>query len=461
MKRAIRILGIIAAAMAITATADAGQFILRARSTADAETLCLRYGMTDVRTVHTDTTQDICIVTADTGSAAGDAALKAQVSADPLALAFELDTSQQLAETSVATTSSTSAAQTTGAAGGLAQSTAAILEAFAGQPAISYFGNLVSGAYVNQPAAAVINLARARPLATGGGVVAIIDTGVDPGHQMLAGALVPGYDFVHGVAGIPTDFAEISQSTAAILEQLQAAAPNSVAQLNQSTAAILEQSTAAILESSQLPAAFGHGTMIAGLVHLVAPTAPIMPLKAFTADGDAKLSDLISAIYYAVDNGASVINMSFTLATPSRSMLDAVVYAAAHGVLCVAAAGNDGVQKDTYPAAWPGVIDVASTTNTDERSLFSNWSSRVDMSAPGEALITAYPGNHYAAAWGTSFSTALVTGSVALVQQYVPRISEPDILKLLEDGAVVPSGMGKARLDLYQAITEMIHDYLR
>ena len=62
-------------------------------------------------------------------------------------------------------------------------------------------------------------------------------------------------------------------------------------QLNQSTAAILEPSTAAILEGNPLPSHFGHGTMVAGLIHLFAPSAKIMPLKAFNADGTADVSD--------------------------------------------------------------------------------------------------------------------------------------------------------------------------
>ena len=58
--------------------------------------------------------------------------------------------------------------------------------------------------------------------------------------------------------------------------------------------------------------------MVAALIHLVAPTSPIMPLKAFKSDGTANMSDLVSAIYYAVDNGATVVNMSFTLTARRR-----------------------------------------------------------------------------------------------------------------------------------------------
>ena len=88
------------------------------------------------------------------------------------------------------------------------------------------------------------------------------------------------YDFTRDVAGYASDLADINQSTAAMLEQSTATSLASiqVVQLNQSTAAMLDQSTAAMLDSNPLPSHFGHGTMVAGLIHLFAPTAKIMPL---------------------------------------------------------------------------------------------------------------------------------------------------------------------------------------
>ena len=448
MKR-LKLGWVIAATLLLTAAAaDAGDFILRARTTADAETLCQRYGLKDVRLVHQVGAEEICLVS-KTQSADEDAALKAAVSSDPLTLSFEVDSKLTLAEASTPQAAS---------AAGLAQSTAAILESFAGKTPVPYYSGQASPAYVSQPAAVLLRLSSAQQIATGGGLVAVIDTGVDRAHPALFGVLLPGYDFVNGVAGAPDDFGEIAQSTAAILEQLGASSPDSVAILNQSTAAILEQSTAAILEGSQLPPAFGHGTMVAALIHLVAPTSPIMPLKAFKSDGTANMSDLVSAIYYAVDNGATVVNMSFTLTAPSQALLDAIAYAMSKRVLLVAAVGNNGSQMATYPASYKGVIAVASTSMTDSRSTFSNFGA-VDMSAPGEALITAYPGNHYAAVWGTSFSTALVTGSVALIQQYLPRATESTALRILEHGAEVDSSLGEARVDAYQALVYLLKEY--
>jgi serine protease len=82
---------------------------------------------------------------------------------------------------------------------------------------------------------------------------------------------------------------------------------------------------------------------VAGLIHVVAPTAQIMPLKAFHADGSANLSDVIRAIYYAVDHKAKVINMSFSVSEDSPAIRDAINFASQEGVILVAAAGNSGL----------------------------------------------------------------------------------------------------------------------
>jgi len=119
--------------------------------------------------------------------------------------------------------------------------------------------------------------------------------------------------------------------------------------------------------------------MVMGIIHLVAPTAQLMPLKAFKSDGTAALSDILRAIYYGVQNSANVINMSFDTKTSSS--------AAAEGPrLCQPArpsfarpqAGNDGMQEIVYPAALQSdVMGVASTSDQDTRSSFSNYGSAI------------------------------------------------------------------------------------
>src|SRR5262249_46573712 len=156
-----------------------------------------------------------------------------------------------------------------------------------------------------------------------------------------------------------------------------------------STAAVLDQSTAAVLDGTPY-IAFGHGTMTAGLIHLVAPKARILPLKAFSANGTANLSNIIAALYYAQQHGANIINMSFDLSTPSPALTNAIKYVNQHGVMLVASAGNENTSSPVYPAAFSGnVVGIASTTDYDTRSSFSNYGSTdVWIAGPGENIIS-------------------------------------------------------------------------
>jgi subtilisin family serine protease len=327
---------------------------------------------------------------------------------------------------------------------------------------VSYFGNMVRQGYAAQPAALLINLPAAQAgFGPGAALVAVIDSGVDPDHPALKGVFVPGYDFLTNTPGIPSEISDVSQSTVALLDQVSQPVVSSaleplqlnqstVALLDQSTVALLDQSTVALLDSNQLPKAFGHGTMIAGLIHLVAPGVQIMPLRAFYADGSGNISDIVNAIYYATDHGANVINMSFSSTSPSAALTAAIQYAVAHKVICVAAAGNLGREIKVYPASIRGVIGVGSTNGADLRSGFSNYDEgSARTAAPGEALITSYPRGNYAGVWGTSFSAALVSGTVALGKSASPRGSMGKVGEALDKGhKISDQGLGDARLDV-------------
>jgi subtilisin family serine protease len=343
----------------------------------------------------------------------------------------------------------------------------------------TYYGTTVWHGYVYQPANTLIRTATTQSTfntAGSGVIVADIDTGVDPNHPVLKNVLLTGYDFTRNQSG-GSEMSDVSQSTVAVLdgENVQ------TAQVSQSTVAVLDQSTVAVLDGNPNYSAFGHGTMTAGLIHLVAPQAQILPLKAFQANGTGYNSDILRAIYYAVAHGAKVINMSFNYTTSSQQLATAVNYATANGVICVAAAGNSGEQLTVYPGSLKGVIDVASTSNQDTQSTFSNYGAPpVWLAAPGEGVMTTYPYGAYAAGWGTSFSTPLVTGTTALmVSQYNTQSSsgggglslsllgitislqgssnlpswEPQAAKALAhaDNISDPQ-LGNGRLDTYQAV---------
>lgn len=350
----------------------------------------------------------------------------------------------------------------------------------AGQTACSNTGAVeVWSGYLEQQALARIELLTAHTVSPdcGDAVVAVLDTGVDPEHPVLQGALLPGYDFLLDQGGIPSEWIQPDHSIQAILEEtyrvkaqhsIQAILEGGgqVVPLNVPIRPILApgMDLEAQPESTGLPEYFGHGTMVAGIVHLVAPSARIMPLRVFNAHGEAHLFDVLRAIYYAVDAGADVINMSFSMETASPELQRAVDYARSRGVVSVAAAGNQADRNRVFPAALAPVVGVASTELDDSLSSFSNYgNSLVDLAAPGSGVISIYPGGLYAIGWGTSFSAPFVAGAVALVHRALPEGDSSafrDRIQALSKGADRLQGLsgkiGSGRLNALGSLAEAV-----
>ncbi len=313
---------------------------------------------------------------------------------------------------------------------------------------VSYHGTVVWNGYLTQTAVEVVRAPEtsAHWHLTGAGIVAIVDTGVDPGHPALRKALIDGYDFTRDQGG-GSEMADVDQRTAAVLDDAEPA------HVNQQTIAVVDQRTAAVLDDDNSLRAFGHGTMVAGVVHLIAPRASILPLKAFRADGTGYASDIIRAIYHAVKKDAKVISMSFSFASPSTEVRKATEHATKKKVICVAAAGNDGAAVLKYPAALANVTGVASTTDVDTRSTFTNYGPRlVWLAAPGEGVVTTYPWGSYAAGWGTSFSVPMVSGAAALMVQVSSSLDQSKADRALADAVYISPELNNGRLDLYTAI---------
>jgi subtilisin family serine protease len=339
----------------------------------------------------------------------------------------------------------------------LTQSSTSILDGLPGRAVVNYYGSSVASNYVTQPATAMIrhrDLQAASGFTGTGVTVAVIDTGVDTSHPALKSALVSGFNFMANVAD-PSELVDLSPAAAAALTQSSTSILDgqNLVQLNSSMVAILSQSSTSILDGH--PGEFGHGTMTAGLVHLVAPGASIMSLKAFSGDGGSDLFNIVRAIYFAADHGANVISMSFEIAQSSPALQNAIQYAVSKDVVVVAASGNDGEQILVFPAAYNSVIGVGSTSNSDAKSNFTNFGTNsVFIAAPGEGVITTYPGGNYAAGWGTSFSTPLVAGEAALVLQARPTYKPGDVANAISRASSVPQ-MGHGRVDLCLALSSI------
>jgi subtilisin family serine protease len=317
---------------------------------------------------------------------------------------------------------------------------------------INYYGTVVWNGYVNQPATQIIELQNAQNAfnVSGTGVIADIDTGVDTTHPALYRVLLQGYDFTRNQPGA-SEWLDIPSMQNGIDDSGSQATGPVVVQ--QRTVAVLDQRTVAVLDGGPY-SDFGHGTMTAGLIHLAAPQSKILPLKAFSANGTGDLSNIVAALYYAVANGASVVNMSFDFTTSSSAFSQAVSYANQNGVILVAAAGNDGVNTAVYPAAMDGqVIGVASTSDSDVRSSWSNYGTPdVWIAAPGENVVTTYPGGTYASASGTSFSTPLVTGTAGLLLNARAHLTQSQAASAVAHAQLLTPDVNHGRLNVYMAI---------
>ena len=170
----------------------------------------------------------------------------------------------------------------------------------------------------------------------------------------------------------------------------------------------------------------GHGTNVAGIIAAkrnndfgidgLTDNVQLMVIKVNKPGEEGYLNSLIvKGIYYAVDNGAKVINLSLGGTSQDPTVLAAVEYAHQNEVFVVASSGNDGNDTPFYPASYPTVISVGSVGENGEISYFSNYGEYVDLVAPGDLLYTTNLDNGFAKVSGTSFSAPHVSALLALL----------------------------------------------
>jgi len=179
---------------------------------------------------------------------------------------------------------------------------------------------------------------------------------------------------------------------------------------------------------------YGHGTHIAGIIAAnnnngigivgMAPECLLLNIKTANDSGGCRASVVARGIIWAVNSGASVINISSELKEYSSELEKAVNYAWSRGAIMIAAAGNNGSQLPVYPAYFENCLAVAATTPEDTLAPLSNHGEWVDVVAPGFNIYSTLPGNSYGYKTGTSFATAYVSGLAALFFNIVTDINE-------------------------------------
>jgi type VII secretion-associated serine protease mycosin len=277
------------------------------------------------------------------------------------------------------------------------------------------------------PVLTSLNVPRAWNITKGGGVtVAVLDSGVDPFQEDLAGTVTEGPDLTEG-ANPP------------------GVAPKRLHGTNMAS----------------IIAGHGHGPGGGDGVMGVAPEAKILSLRIILENEEpgfgffnasARYDNVISqGIRYVVDHGVQVINLSLGKPQPTSEERQAIAYAVARGVVVVAAAGNEGASLQakknghapfSFPASFPGVISVAAVDSDHRHAGFSNRNSAVVVSAPGVKIIGAGPDSTYWVGDGTSPATAFVSGIVALVRAEYPTLAPALVTQAIIGGAGHRPGKG-------------------
>jgi len=234
-------------------------------------------------------------------------------------------------------------------------------------------------------------------------VIAILDTGIDGTHPDLKNLLVPGYD-AYGNGKEYVDMQGHGTHCAGI----------AAAQVN-------------------------NGIGVAG----VANNTKLMAIKVLQDSGSGSIANVINGIVWAANN-SSIDIMSMSLGGPSSSqaMVDAIDLARKNGKMIVAAMGNDGTNKPSYPAAIKGVFAVGATDSSDKKASFSQWGANIAVTAPGVNIYSTFPtyksgmpGINYGAISGTSMACPAVAGMAAEIKSINPSLTADQLADVIKKSA--------------------------
>lgn len=201
----------------------------------------------------------------------------------------------------------------------------------------------------------------------------------------------------------------------------------------------------------------GHGTAVAGIIAAVtdngigmagaAPHCRVMNLRSFTGSGLGEEDDAASAILYAIENGARIINMSWGDVFISRLLDDVIRYAAGRNVVLVASSGNSSTDRIHYPSAFEDVISVGASTADDNVAGFSNYGPSLDLVAPGSGILSITREARYDSSLnGTSFAAPFVAAAAALILSHDPMLPAESVRGVLTSSA---DDLGDLGWDMY------------
>lgn len=258
--------------------------------------------------------------------------------------------------------------------------------------------------YTNSWALPKIQAPTAWDTATGAGVtIAILDTGVDSSHPDLAASMVPGWNFYDN---------------------------------NANTADVHGHGTAVAGSAAMIG---NNGTGSAG----VAWASKIMPVRISAPDGYAYFSTIAQGVYWAADQGARVVNISFGV-SGSSTVQSAAQYMRNKGGVVMASAGNTGALENV--AANDMILTVAATDSNDARASWSSYGAYVDVTAPGVSIYSTNRGGGYGNWSGTSFSSPITAAAAALMFSANAKLAPADVDAILKSTAL---DLGTAGYDQY------------
>ncbi|MBV6459539.1 MAG: hypothetical protein HONBIEJF_02687 [Fimbriimonadaceae bacterium] len=158
----------------------------------------------------------------------------------------------------------------------------------------------------------------------------------------------------------------------------------------------------------------GHGTMVAGLLSILAPRVDLAIARIADSDGHSSAWLVVKGLAFAVNSGAEVANISLGSIPQIVALSDTMNWCEEKNLLVVAPVGNDDADRARYPARIGKVVAIAGLLPDDTKAPFSNWDGSTDSCAPATGLVGPWWDDEYYAIWsGTSFASPMAAAGIA------------------------------------------------